>query len=100
WRHACQKAVRVERCEKRTTFFEPAQAVEAHGIKPLEYVLALAMRWRAAVGFGETLDFLEARDDAFLACATAAFLFLRGEVGEVRRQFVKIEVIRHSAPPS
>ena len=51
----------VERREKRPAFLKRAQAVKAHGIKPLEDVAIFPMLRGAAVLLDKTLDFLEAR---------------------------------------
>ena len=76
---------------------QSAQAVEARGVKPLEDVTLLAMLRGAAMLIDETLNFLEARDDAFLARGAAALLIRLGEIREFAAQFIKIEVT-HSGP--
>ena len=53
---------------------------------------------RAPVLLYEALDFLEASDDTLLAGWTSIFLLRWCELGQLRRQVVKIGVT-HSAPP-
>ena len=79
-------------------FRERAQAVEPHRIKPLENVAVFAMLRRATVLLGEALDFLEAGDDALLVRRASALLLGLGKLGELRSEFVEIEVT-HSGPP-
>ena len=87
----------IERSEKGTALLQRAQAVEARGVKSLEDVTLLAMLRGAAMLIGETLNFLEARDDAFLARGASALLFGLSEIREFVAQFIKVEVT-HSGP--
>src|SRR3546814_16667047 len=66
---AGQKFLTVERCKKRPAFFQRTKSVQPHGIKPFEYIAILAVLRSAPMFTGETLDFLEPRDDAFFAWA-------------------------------
>ena len=78
---------------------ERPQAVEPHGVKPLEDVAVFAvLRW-ATVLLIETLDFLKPGDDALLARRAAARLLRRVELGKLRRQLVEVGITQ-SAPPS
>ena len=75
----------IERREKGTALVQRAQAIEAHGIEPLEDVAILTVLRRATVLFDEPLNFLEARDDPFLARRAAALLFGLERNRRVRR---------------
>ncbi|MDT4849612.1 hypothetical protein FQZ97_837380 [compost metagenome] len=48
----------------------------------------------------ETLDILEADNDAFLAWSVACLFFWRGEVGKLRFQLIQIEFVSHNGPLS
>ena len=58
---AGQQALMVQRRQQRAAFLQRAQAVEAHGIEPLEDVAVFAMLRGAAVLLDKALDLLEAR---------------------------------------
>ena len=82
----------VEWFEQRAALGKLAQAVEAHGVNPLENVPVLSMLGSTAVFLEESLDVLEARDDAFLARRPTARLFRRRELLEFRAQFVEVDL--------
>lgn len=88
----------VQRLQEGAAVRERAQAVQAHGVKALEYVAAFTVLRRTVVLLSKALDFLEARDDALLACRAAALLLGRSELGKLRGECVKIGVT-HSVPP-
>ena len=66
----------IEGLKQATAFRQLAQAIEAHGIQPLEDVAVLPVLRSTAVLLDESLDLLEAGDDALLARRPAALLRL------------------------
>ena len=83
----------VQRRKQGAALLKRAQAVEAHGIEPLEDVAIFPVLRRAAVLLDKSLDFLEAGDDALLARrASALLLRLRRQVVKFSAQFVEVEV--------
>jgi hypothetical protein len=81
--------------EKGSAFLQRAQTIQAHGIQSLEDVPVFTMLRNTPMLFDKTLDFLEARDDAFLARRASALLLGLGEFVEFGAQFVEIS---HSVP--
>ena len=73
---ARQKPLMIQGCKQRAAFVQLAETVEAHGIQPLEDVAILAVLRGAAVLLDETLNFLEAGDDALLARRPARSFFV------------------------
>ena len=82
----------VERGHQGATVRMGAQAVEAHGIEPLEDVAVFAVLRGAAVLLDEALDLLEPGDDALLARRAPALLLGCGELVEFGAQLVEVEV--------
>ena len=82
----------IQRREKRAAFLEGPQAVEAHGIEPLEDVAVFAVLRRTSVLLDEALDVLEPGDDALLARRAAALLLRRRELGQFVIQLVEVEI--------
>ena len=89
----------VQRRQQGAAVLERAQAVEAHGVEPLEDVAVFPVLRGATVLLDEALDFLESGDDALLARRASALLLRHGELGKLFGQFVEVGVT-HSAPPS
>jgi hypothetical protein len=89
----------VQRLKQGAAIGERPQAVEAHGIQPLEDVAVFPVLRSATVLLDKPLDFLEPGDDALLARRASALGFRRGELGKFRRQFVEVGVT-HTDPPS
>src|SRR3546814_4239529 len=70
-----QKSLTIEWREKRAALLQRAKPIQPHGIQPLEYIAVLTMLRGAAMFIGETLDFLEPGDDAFLPGPVPDLLF-------------------------
>ena len=62
-----QQTLMIERFQKRSAFLQFAQAIQPHGIYPLEDIAFLAVQRRPAMFLDKALDFLKTGDDAFLA---------------------------------
>ena len=75
----------IERRKQRAAVLKRAQAIEAHGIEPLEDVAVFAVLRGAAVLLDEPLDLLEPGDDALLARRPAALLLRLRRSRRVRR---------------
>ena len=87
----------VERRKQRTAFLQCAQAVEAHGIKPLENIALFAMLGGVAMLFDKALYFLETGDDALFARRAAALLLRLRELSSSARSSSRSRSA-HSAP--
>jgi len=92
----------IERFKHGAAIGQLAQTVEADGIQPLEDIAVLAVPWGAAVLLNETLNLLEARDDAFLARrATGLVLRLNLNAKLFEQRVILVgKAFSHALPPS
>src|SRR3546814_20653084 len=64
--------------KKRPAFLQRAQAVEPHGVEPLENIPVLTVAGCGPVLIDEALDFLDTGDDALFARRSSGSLFRFG----------------------
>ena len=90
----------VEKGQQRTVIVLLADTVKAHGIKALEDVAVLPMTGSAAMRINESLDLLEARDDALLARRAACRLLRLDDDAELGEQGLVLvgEFLIHRPP--
>ena len=94
-----QKPGRIEGSEQVAGLFQPAQAIEADSIEPLENVAIFAMLRRAIMLFVEADDILEAGDDPLLARGVGSGLRRLDCDAQFGQQFV-VRQISHWQPPA
>ena len=89
----------IEGGQNGATILKSAQAIEPHGVKPLEDVAVLAVLRDPSVCFAKALDVLEAGDDSLLTRGAPTLLFGNVELRQFPGEFIEVGVT-HSAPPS
>ena len=98
---ARQKPLMIEGFKQGAAIVQLAQAIEAHGIQPLEDVAVFPVLRGAAVLFDEPLNLLEAGDDALLARRPARSFFVSASTpSSSRRASSSIGELSHARPPS
>ena len=87
----------VEGGHQRSALFLFADAVEAHGMDPLEDVAVFPMVWCPTMGLDEPLNLFEPRDDSLLARGPDCDLFwLDDDAERVEKRIVVVgELLSH-----
>lgn len=85
--------------EQGPAVFQSAQAVQPHGVEPLEDVAVIAVLRQAAVFLKEAFDILKPRDYALLARGVGGLLLLGGsKIRQFAGQFVMVNCHRNGPP--
>ena len=97
---ARQEPLMIEGFKQGAAIGQLAQAIEAHGIQPLEDVAVLAVLRSAAVLLDETLNLLEAGDDPLFARRPAcASVCLDLDAKLFEKRVILFGEPRHAQPP-
>lgn len=96
----CQQPLMIERLQQAAAIVQLTKPIEAHGIQPLEDIASFPMLRRVAVLFDETLNLLEAGDDALFARRPAC-LFVRLDLDAklFEESVILFGEPRHAQPP-